>query len=106
MLDFYIIKDDTPRPNQLKDLTLKFAGALDYETFEQLKAKNIIEERYDYYKDLRFSSIQVKQKYDLLLKSNQNLNSSLRKTITPESIMLDILNIAIVNNCGLIAFGD
>jgi hypothetical protein len=106
MLDFYIINDDTSKPDYPEQIHLQLAGSINADTFEHLQAVKIIEDRYDYYKDFRFSSVQVKQKYELILSSNSGLRDNYKKIKTPEGIMLDILKIAISMNCGLIAYCD
>lgn len=99
MLDFYFIKDDQKKPLHPEHSRLEFAGGLDYQTFENLKKKGIIDSRFDYYSDFRIETLQIKQ---------------IRQTILQESIQIDsdamkltqLLDTAEKKQSGLIAFGD
>ena len=51
MLDFYLIKDEQPKPDYPEQLNLEFAGGIDFKTFNDLIRKGIIDSRFDYYYD-------------------------------------------------------
>lgn len=55
MLDFYIIEDSEikPKPDELKNF--QYAGGLEIVIFERLIKKGIIDQRFDFYSDFRWS---------------------------------------------------
>ncbi|RYD79924.1 MAG: hypothetical protein EOP53_08850 [Sphingobacteriales bacterium] len=67
-MDFYIIEDSQPKPNPTKIHELEYLGKLSDEEFYYLQNQKIIEDRFDYYKDLRWSKNQVKEYNDRLFK--------------------------------------
>ena len=98
MLDFYLINDEQPKPNSFQKSGLAFAGSLNEQTFEDLKQKKIIEERFDYCTDLRWSKGQVIQKF-----------TQLKKQSTKETgivTFLAILEKAVNQQSGLMTYSD
>lgn len=96
MLDFYLIKDITTKPNT-DTSNLEHVGSINYETFEYLQKIKIIEEWLDFYGDFRWSYEQVFTKYNMIQKINHSYNI--------QSI-LSILQKAKDSENGLIAYGD
>ena len=47
MLDFYLIDDHQAKPNYPEQKDLQFIGELDDQTFNRLKNKKIIADRFD-----------------------------------------------------------
>jgi len=75
-MDLYLIEDSQSRP---KVNSKNYLGKIQDDEFQRLQELSIIEDRYDYYKDLRWSKDQVKDKYARLSKlilSDQRLASS------------------------------
>ena len=96
MLDFYLINDE--QSHSSKNAGFEFAGRLNEQTFEDLQQKKIIEERFNYYRDFRWSSGQVKQKF-----------TQLKKQPTKEKSVvtfLAILEKAVSQKSGLMAYAD
>lgn len=98
MLDFYLLNDEQHTPGYPEEAGARLIGSLDDRTFESLKAKKIIPERFDYYSDFRWDTILVRQ-------ISENVQKHLRTDtdIQPLSLMLDI---AVKNGSGLVAYGD
>ena len=61
MLDFYLIKDEQPKPNYPEKANLEFILGLDSRTFANLIGKGIIDSRFDYYSDFRWNSNLIEQ---------------------------------------------
>ncbi len=99
MLDFYIINDEQSKPSYPEQINLEYVGGLDDRTFENLKAKGLIEDRLDYYSDFRWNSDFVKQKYDSLINHINQSDSDLRKLFGLVSKAKEI-------DCRLIAYCD
>jgi hypothetical protein len=99
MLDFYLIRDDQPKYGNSKRAELQFAGELDYECFENLKAKGLIDDRFDYYTDFRWGTDLIKQISEKIDKKVIESDSDIKK-------LIELLNMAIQNKCGLIAYSD
>ena len=59
MLDLYLIEDD--QPNYSYPDESKFAGGLDYKSFERLKRKGLVADRFEYYSDFRWGTDMVKR---------------------------------------------
>jgi hypothetical protein len=94
MLDFYLIKDTTSKPNNGPS-DLDYLGGIDYDEFEKLQDEKIIEGHLDYYKDFRWTSEQVAVKSKILEQTsakNYKLQGILRK--------------AKQQDCGIIAYCD
>ena len=98
MLDFYIIKDKQQSPSSPKNL--KFAGGLNDIMFNNLQVRDLINKKYDYYSDFRWSYKVIEEIYNKLLSFKDiETNSELK-------ILLSLLNKAKETNSGLIAFCD
>jgi hypothetical protein len=94
MLDFYLIKDTTPKPNhRMPDRD--YLGGIDYGEFEQLQEEKIIEGHLDYFKDFRWTSEQVAAKSELLGRAKSKGYK-----------LAEILGKAKAQNCGVIAYCD
>jgi hypothetical protein len=61
MLDFYIISDSEVNPKPDKIDNLDYAGGLEYDIYERLVRKGIINSRFDFYSDFRWGNSLVKQ---------------------------------------------
>ena len=96
MLDFYLIKDEQKKPDYPEQENLEFVSGIDYETYERLIIKGMIDKRFDYYSDFRWNNQMVKQ---IMNKKGKERNSDFEK-------LSDILKKAIEKNCGLIAYCD
>lgn len=99
MLDFYIIEDDQPKPSNLGRNNLTYAGGLDNKTFDSLRRKGIIDDRFDYYSDFRWGTQLITQ----IRKAIQN--EKMEKDSDVQSL-LTLLNTAEQKKSGLIAYGD
>jgi hypothetical protein len=99
MLDFYIIKDDQPKPNHPEQLGLEFVGGLDYKTFDNLQNKGIIDRRFDYYSDFRLGTVLIKQTRQTILQKQLQADSDVKK-------LTQLFDSADKNLSGLIAYGD
>ncbi|MCI5054908.1 MAG: hypothetical protein MRY83_02300 [Flavobacteriales bacterium] len=96
MLDFYLIKRDSPNPRSPKNL--EFVGGLESHTFSHLKKLQIISDNFDYYSDFRWDIGLIES---MLLKT-EHLNSQ----NTDVKQIHEILTLAQKNQCALFAFCD
>ncbi|MBD0296596.1 MAG: hypothetical protein ICV84_15590 [Flavisolibacter sp.] len=103
MLDFYLVKDESPSPKSSAGLEL--AGRLSEPAFEELQSQQVIESRFDYYTDFRWSSHQVRQKVDALMKRQSDPRKQPNQSDS-EAILLTILEKAVGNQSGLVAYAD
>ena len=91
MLDFYLIKDEQPKPNYPEKANLEFILGLDSRTFENLIKKEIIDSRFDFYSDFRWNRKLIEQiniKISNYKKSDsdiEKLNVILKKALKFES---------------------
>jgi hypothetical protein len=99
MLDFYSIKDDQTKPSSPEQLDLKFVGGLEEEAFENLRNKKIIDSRFNYYTDFRWSATMVKQLHETIKKKQIQSDTDVHQ-------LIKLLNIADNNKCGLVAYAD
>lgn len=99
MLDFYKIEDHEPKPHDPEKLGMGFARAIDLQAFDNLQKKGVIDRRYDFYSDFRWSSgivLQIKKTIDRL-----NLGAD------SDCVMLmKILGKLKTTGWGLLAYGD
>lgn len=95
MLDFYLLPDDKPMPRKLD--SLEYAGGLEYDVYDRLVSKRIIDSRFDYYSDFRWSNHIILQIYSRI--NEINLDSDLSK-------VKSILDKANAKGYGLIALAD
>lgn len=98
MLDFYFISDNQTKPNY-PDRDLELAGSLDVRTFDHLIRKGIIDSRFDYYSDFRWSETLVKQMRQTI--ENKQLSSD-----TDVKKFLEFIDLALSKQSGLMAYGD
>lgn len=106
MLDFYLIKDESKKPSHPEQTKLIYAGGLELEAFDELQRKNIIESCFDYWSDFRWSSEYVQQKVESLVVKYPDVQENTMKTKTPEAMLFTILEKAVRENYGLIAYCD
>ena len=99
MLDFYLIQDDQPEPEYPEQAELEFAGGLDYKSFENLRAKGLIADRFDYYTDFRWGT-------DLIRQINEQINKKSGESDSDVKQLIDLLDQAIQKESGLIAYCD
>ena len=99
MLDFYLIQDDQPEPEYPEQAELEFAGGLDYKSFENLKDRGLIADRFDYCTDFRWGT-------DLIRQINEQINKKSGKSDFDVKQLMDLLNQAIQKESGLIAYCD
>lgn len=97
MLDFYLIADSAsrPKPDQLDKLD--YLGELESAVYSRLIKKGIIDSRFDYYSDFRWTNSIIQQ-----------IRSRI-KNFSADADVLQVLKIIDqVSNLefGLIAFGD
>lgn len=99
MLDFYLINDEQPKPRYPEQIDLEFVGDLNNKTFETLKTKGLIENRFDYYSDFRWNSAFVKQIYSSMLANEFRNDSDIQQ-------LFELISKANEINYGLIAYCD
>ena len=99
MLDFYIIMDDQPKPNNPVQESLLYVGGLDDKTFENLKQKNIIDCRFYYYSDFRWGTNLIKQMQQTIKKNKLEMDNDI-KALTA------LFDLADQKKSGLIAYGE
>lgn len=98
MLDFYLIKDEQPKPDYPEQINLEFVLGLDIITFNNLVKKGVIETKFDYYSDFRWSSELIKQ-ISIKILNTEKLGTDVTK--------LDfILKKALKSRSGIIAYCD
>ena len=98
MLDFYFINDNQTSPNY-PNQDLELAGSLDAKTFNNLIRKGMIDSRFDYYSDFRWSEMLVKQ-------IRQTIEDKQFYSDTDGEKLLLLMDTAISRQSGLIAYGD
>lgn len=98
MLDFYFISDDQTKPNY-PDQDLELAGSLDAKTFDSLIQKGIIDSRFDYYSDFRWSETLVKQMRQTIEDRQSYSDTDVKK-------LLELIDSALSKRSGLMAYGD
>ena len=99
MLDFYLINDDQATPGSPEQLNLTFVGGLDSQTFENLVKKIVIDARFDYYSDFRWSSAIVQELRTKTVKLGHQGEADIQQLIR-------LLDSGLKQNSGLIAFCD
>lgn len=98
MLDFYLIKDEQSKPNYPEHVGLEYVFGLDSRTFDNLVKKEIIDARFDYYSDFRWSKELVEQINSKVVKI-KNSGSDIDKLNV-------ILKKAMESKSGVIAYCD
>lgn len=99
MLDFYLINDAQAKPKYPEQAGLEFVGQLNEETFGNLQNKGILDHRMDYYSDLRMGTPEIKQIRQTIINKQIDSDSDVKK-------LMELLDIADLKQCGLMAFGD
>lgn len=98
MLDFYLISDNK-KTNPKSPKNLKYAGGIEDDKYYRLIRIGLIDEKYDYYSDFRWNTAVVKQ-------INKHLEKYKTDNNTDIETLRQIINQAVENNCGLIAYCD
>lgn len=99
MLDFYLIADEQPKPNDPGNTSLAMAGSLDDKTFDRLQRKGIIGERFDYHRDFRWSRAVVAQMQAMIVTRGLEADTDVQQ-------LLRILELSTQVQTGLIAYAD
>jgi hypothetical protein len=99
MLDFYLIADEETKPAYPEKIGLVFAGSMDDGTFERLKRKQVIDERFEYYTDFRWSRALTMQMRSNIMQRQLQADSDVQK-------LLLLLDLAGQHDSGLIAYAD
>lgn len=99
MLDFYLITDEQLKPNDPAEARLEPAGELDDKTFDRLKRKGLIDERFDYHGDFRWSRALVTQLQEKIATRGLQQDTDVQK-------LLRLLEPAAQKHSGLIAYAD
>lgn len=99
MLDFYLLRDDHPKPEYPEQAELEFAGGLDYKSFENLRAKGLIADQFDYYTDFRWGM-------DLIRQIDKQIDKKSGESDSDVKQLIDLLNQALQKESGLIAYCD
>lgn len=99
MLDFYLLPDDQSAPSYPEETGLKFIGGLDDQTFERLKHKKIIADRFDYYADFRWDTTLVRQIREYISTKQMLADKDVRQ-------LIELLDIADDAGSGIIAYAD
>lgn len=105
MLDFYGIPDDTPKPHWPEKIGLERIDGLEMDDFEDLITKKLIPDRFDFWTDFRWSKSVVLEMYTAMLKAYPELRENKLK-IKSVNTLFYIVNSAVKNNVGLIAYCD
>lgn len=95
MLDFYLLSDSQPTPNNLAQLI--YAGGLEAALYDRLVKKGVINARYDYYSHFRWGNA-------LVLEMAAKLKDLPSDTDVQQ--LKKIIEQAVINDVGLVAFGD
>ena len=98
MLDFYLIKDNQSKPNSPEQADLIYLSGVDETSFNKLIEKGIIDARFDYYSDFRWSTKMIQQMHSKIMESNLIGNEI--------DVLKKILDRAILCNEGIIAYCD
>nr|WP_199079621.1 hypothetical protein [Pedobacter sp. ASV19] len=98
MLDFYLLPDEKNVPNYPEETGGNVIGQINQQTFERLKLKKIIPERFDYHSDFRWDKDLIKE-----------IRKNIQKQAIPDSDvspLLQMLDAAQTQDSGLIAYAD
>ena len=106
MLDFYLIKDEVTQPKDAELKLFAYAGGLEIEEFEELQNKHIINEQLSFWTDFRWSSQEVKKKFEWLIQNNRDLRENRPEPECVEAKLFAILEKAVWTQYGLIAIAD
>ena len=99
MLDFYLIRDDQPKPDYPEQANLEFVGGLDLKTHSNLQKKGLIESQYDYFSDFRWGTTIIGQIKEKTRHDNFENDSDVIK-------LMDLIDKAQLKDSGLIAYCD
>lgn len=98
MLDFYLLADDEHMLSYPEEKGKMVIGSLDDKSFERLKVKKIIPERFEYYSDFRWDMSLVQQ-----IRNNIQKQALHDTDVQP---LLQLLDKAIASGSGLAAYAD
>lgn len=98
MLDFYLLADDQKQLSFPEETGAKIVGHMNDQTFERLKVKKIIPERFNYYADFRWDRALIQQISNNIQKNGLN--------DTDIQSLLKLLDVAKEQDSGLMAFAD
>jgi len=97
MLDFYIISDSERKPKSEELGKLNYAGGIEIEMFDRLKRKGVIDLRFEFYSDFRWSNQLIKQIESKAKEFNLDTDIDIFKKIIKKAIEAE---------SGLIAIAD
>tara|TARA_A100000171_G_scaffold37086_1_gene36006 strand:+ start:200 stop:460 length:261 start_codon:yes stop_codon:yes gene_type:complete len=86
-------------------MNLERVNGLEIDDFEDLKIRKLIPSRFDYCTDFRWSSRFTLDLYNLILESYPKLDKS-NSEINSVNVFYHILQEAVKDNLGLVAYGD
>lgn len=96
MLAFYAIADHQPLPDFPEQADLPLLGSIDLNTYERLINKGIIESRYFYYSDFRWTHLKI----------NEILQINSTSSDTDIAVLSKILSKAMTSGVGVIVYCD
>jgi hypothetical protein len=99
MLDFYLIADDQAHSNHPEKAGLVLAGSLESDVFDRLKRIQLIDGRFEYYTDFRWSRTIILQLLTTIKKRQIESSTDVQKLVR-------LLDLADQNNSGLLACAD
>lgn len=99
MLDFYLITGYQSHSNNPEKKGFVLAGHLESDVFERLKRIQLIDERFEYYTDFRWSRAMILQLRTTIERRRIESSSDVQK-------LLSLLNLADQHNSGLLACAD
>jgi len=99
MLDFYLIADHQVCSDNPEGAGLTVAGHIGPDAFGRLKKIKVIDERFEYGTDFRWSREVIVQMRSTIMKRQLQSSTDVQK-------LMSLLNFAEQNNSGLIAYAD
>jgi hypothetical protein len=99
MLYFYLIQDDQSKPNYPEQAKLEMAGGLDYESYEDLILKGLIDKRFDYHSDFRWGTAMIRQIMEKIAQGGFKTDFKVKK-------FYELINMAFNKKSGLVAYCD
>jgi len=105
MLDFYIISDDTPKPDWPEKIGLERIDGLELSDFEDLKKKKLLYEKLNFWEDFRLNKESTLSLYEMIITTYPELRENKLK-IKSVNKLFKIVESAAKENFGLIAYCD
>ncbi len=99
MLDFYLIADDQAHSNNPERAGLVLAGHIGHDVFDRLKRREVIDGRFEYYTDFRWSRAVIAQMRSVIRQRQLRSFTDVQK-------LLNLLDLADQDNSGLVAYAD